>query len=131
MIAAFHDWNMSVDGIEQFFNRVRRTDTAHIECAKVILPKQKAPEAYLLDKDGNRLCEFHDVVVENDIVFVKDTSQMDGVPYGDYRMELVLYGGKREKNLYIQPCGDGNVSTVRMLALYSFMWKGSGRWWIS
>ena len=107
MIAAFHDWNMNVDGIEQFFNRVRRTDTAHIECAKVILPKQKAPEAYLLDRDGNRLCEFHDVVVENDIVYVKDTGQMDGVPYGDYRMELVLYGGKREKNLYIQPCGDG------------------------
>ncbi len=107
MIAAFHDWNMSVDGIEQFFNRVRRTDTSHIECAKVILPKQKAPEAYLLDRDGNRLCEFHDIVVENDIVFIKDTNQMDGVPYGDYRMELNLYGGKWEKNMYIQPCGGG------------------------
>lgn len=106
MIAAFHDWNMSVDSIEQFFNRVRRTDTSHIECAKVILPKQKAPEAVLLDKDGKKLCEFHDIAVENSIVYIKDTSQMDGITNGDYKVILKLYGGKREKKMYIQSCGE-------------------------
>lgn len=107
MIAAFPDWNMSVDSIEQFFNRARRTDTSHIACAKVILPKQKASEAVLLDRNGKKLCEFHDVVVENDIVFIKDTSQMNGIPYGDYKVAIKLYGGEREKKIYIQPCGDG------------------------
>lgn len=107
MIAAFPDWNMSVDSIEQFFNRARRTDTSHIECVKVILPKPKADMAYLLDRAGNRICEFHDVVVENGIVFVKDTDQMDSIPYGDYKVALKMYGGTRNKTMYIQPCGDG------------------------
>lgn len=107
MIAAFPDWNMSVDSIEQFFNRARRTDTSHIGCAKVVLPKPKADVAYLLDQGGKRICEFHDVVVENDIVFVKDTDQMDSIPYGDYKVALKLYGGTRNKAMYIQPCGDG------------------------
>ena len=101
MIAAFPDWNMSVDSIEQFFNRARRTDTSHIECAKVVLPKPKADAAYLLDQAGNRICEFHDVVVENGIVFVKDTDQMDSIPYGDYKVALKLYGGTRNKTMYI------------------------------
>lgn len=106
MIAAFADWNMSVDSIEQFFNRVRRTDTSHIECAKVILPKPKADVAYLLDQDGKRICEFHDIEIQKDIVIIKDTGQMDGIPYGSYKMELKLYGGKRKKKMYIQSCGE-------------------------
>ncbi len=106
MIAAFPDWNMSVDSIEQFFNRVRRTDTSHIECAKVILPKPKANEAYLFDQDGNRICEFHDVVVENDRVIINDSSQMDKIADGSYQVELKLYGGKRVRTIYIQSCGE-------------------------
>lgn len=106
MIAAFPDWNMSVDSIEQFFNRARRTGTSHIECAKVILPKPKADVAYLLDQDGKHICEFHDVVVEKDMVIIKDTSQMDRIPYGSYKIELGLYGGKRKRKMYIQSCGE-------------------------
>lgn len=106
MIAAFPDWNMSIDSIEQFFNRVRRTDTSHIECAKVILPKPKTNEAYLFDQDGNRICEFHDVVVENDRVIINDTSQMDKIADGSYQVELKLYGGKRIRTIYIQSCGE-------------------------
>lgn len=106
MIAGFPGSNMSVDSIEQFFNRARRTNTSHIECAKVVLPRPKENEAYLLDQHGNKVCEFHDIVLEDDKVTIKDTSQMDGLACGKYRMELDLYGGKRIRDLYIQSLED-------------------------
>ena len=114
MIAAFPDWNMSVDSIEQFFNRARRTVTSHIECAKVILPKPKANEAYLLDGEGNKICEFHNVVLENGMAVIKDTAQMDGIPCGKYKVKLDLYGGKVIRNLYIRSTENSGEATYGM-----------------
>lgn len=114
MIAAFPDWNMSVDSIEQFFNRARRTATSHIECAKVILPKPKADKACLLDGEGNKICEFRDVVLENDIVVIKDTAQMDGIPCGKYKVKLDLYGGKMTRDLYIRSTENSGEATYGM-----------------
>ncbi len=108
MIASFPDSNMSVDSIEQFFNRARRTGTSHIECAKVVLPRPKENKAYLLDQQGNKICEFHDIVLKDDKVTIRDTSQMDGLAGGRYQMELDLYGGKRIRDVYIQSLEDSN-----------------------
>lgn len=106
MIAAFPDRNVNIDSIEQFFNRARRTATSHIECAKVILPKPKKNTACLLDENGNELCGFQDVVLDNDTVTINDTAKMDSLAYGRYQMEIRLYGGKRVRNMYIQSMQD-------------------------
>lgn len=110
MIAAFDDWNMSVDSIEQFFNRARRTDTQHIEYAEIVLPKLKENTACLLDGDDNEICIFHDLIIEEDSVCVCDTGQMNGLPDGRYKIKLKLNGGTKRRNLEIQSHGtSGNM----------------------
>ena len=110
MMAAFDDWNMSVDSIEQFFNRARRTDKQHIEYAEIVLPKLKENTAYLLDEKDNEICVFHDLKIGENSVSVYDTGQMNGLPDGRYKIKLKLNGGTRRRNLVIQSYGmSGNM----------------------
>ena len=52
MFVAVTDRNISVDLIEQFLNRARRTASKSIKCATIILPKMKEAKVDISDAKG-------------------------------------------------------------------------------
>lgn len=110
MIAAFADNNINVDSIEQFLNRARRTDTRHIECARVILPKVKKLSVVLADSEDRVLCEFNDVELVTGELHIKDTEQMDVLPDGNYFILVKGNGMAQKRKIQVSSVGKtGNM----------------------
>lgn len=105
MIAAFADNNICDDSIEQFLNRARRTDTRHIECARIVLQKAKKPMLTLVDEKDNVLCEFKDVKVVKENLVIQDTKQLNSIADGDYFIKVQGYGKNQKRRISILPSG--------------------------
>lgn len=105
MIAAFADNNICDDSIEQFLNRARRTDTRHIECAKIVLQKAKKAILTLVDEKDNVLCEFKDVKVVKENLVIQDTNQLNSVAEGDYFIRIQGYGKNQKRRISILSSG--------------------------
>lgn len=105
MIAAFADNNICDDSIEQFLNRARRTDTRHIECAKIVLQKAKKAILTLVDEKDNVLCEFKDVKVAKENLVIQDTNQLNSVAEGDYFIRIQGYGKNQKRRISILSSG--------------------------
>lgn len=105
MIAAFADNNICDDSIEQFLNRARRTDTRHIECAKIVLQKAKKAILTLVDEKDNVLCEFKDVKVVKENLVIQDTNQLNNVAEGDYFIRVQGYGKNQKRRISILSSG--------------------------
>ena len=105
MIAAFADNNICDDSIEQFLNRARRTDTRHIECARIVLQKAKKPMLTLVDEKDNVLCEFKDVKVVKENLVIQDTNQLNSIADGDYFIKVQGYGKNQKRKLSISSTG--------------------------
>lgn len=105
MIAAFADNNICDDSIEQFLNRARRTDTRHIECAKIVLQKAKKPILTLVDEKDNVLCEFKDVKAVKENLVIQDTNQLNNVAEGDYFIRVQGYGKNQKRRISIFSSG--------------------------
>lgn len=105
MIAAFADNNICDDSIEQFLNRARRTDTRHIECAKIVLQKAKKAILTLVDEKDNVLCEFKDVKAVKENLVIQDTNQLNSVAEGDYFIRIQGYGKNQKRRISIFSSG--------------------------
>lgn len=105
MIAAFADNNICDDSIEQFLNRARRTDTRHIECAKIVLQKAKKAILTLVDEKDNVLCEFKDVKAVKENLVIQDTNQLNSVAEGDYFIRIQGYGKNQKRRISILSSG--------------------------
>lgn len=105
MIAAFADNNICDDSIEQFLNRARRTDTRHIECARIVLQKAKKPMLTLVDEKDNVLCEFKDVKVVKENLVIQDTKQLNSIADGEYFIKVQGYGKNQKRRISILPSG--------------------------
>ena len=91
--AVFMDNNISVDSIEQFLNRFRRTSNKHVKCARVIVkkPKQKEIKVSLLSCNNDMLlCEFQDIHMEMGNLTINDTGLMDSVEDGKYKLKFEM-----------------------------------------
>lgn len=105
MIAAFADNNICDDSIEQFLNRARRTDTRHIECARIVLQKAKKAMLTLVDEKDNVLCEFHHVKVVKENLVIQDTNQLNHIADGDYFIKVQGYGKNQKRRISILSSG--------------------------
>ena len=105
MIAAFADNNICDDSIEQFLNRARRTDTRHIECARIVLQKAKKPMLTLVDEKDNVLCGFKDVKVVKENLVIQDTKQLNSIADGEYFIKVQGYGKNQKRRISILPSG--------------------------
>lgn len=104
MFVAVTDRNISVDLIEQFLNRARRTATKSIQCATIILPKMK--EAQVDISDANRIvCSLKQVETVNDVILVSDTDKLDSLNDGVYKVSIEVGRKTLEDHMFVETCG--------------------------
>ena len=104
MFVAVTDRNISVDLIEQFLNRARRTATKSIQCATIILPKMK--EAQVDISDANRIvCSLKQVETVNDVILVSDTDKLDSLNDGIYKVSIEVGRKTLEDHMFVETCG--------------------------
>lgn len=109
-IAAFADNHISVDDIEQFFNRIRRKGQKHAKCARVVLrrPKERELKAALVTMKNETVCEFDDVSMQMGDVFINDVSKMDAVADGSYKLRIEIGGNVSYRKLEVSSLGETN-----------------------
>ena len=89
-ICAFANNHISVDDVEQFLNRIRRVASRKINCARVVLrkPNPKDIKVSLVNIENKVLCEFQDVVLEEDKLTINDSCLLDGIADGMYQLKI-------------------------------------------
>ena len=105
MFVAVTDKNISVDLIEQFLNRARRTATKSIKCATIILPKMKESRIDISDANGV-VCSSNQVEVVNDVILASDTSKFDSLNDGIYKVNIQVGRKTLEDHMYVEANGD-------------------------
>lgn len=114
-MAVYGDCNISADDIEQFLNRIRRTGSRHVRCARVVLtrPKERELKAELVTMDGKVICNFTDLHMELGTLTIHDVSKMDAVQDGDYKVRILLGKTVMYRNLKIISTGKSDKGSYR------------------
>lgn len=104
MFVAVTDRNISVDLIEQFLNRARRTASKSIKCATIILPKMKEAKVDISDANGI-VCSLNQVEVVDDVILVSDTDKLDSLNDGIYKVSIQVGRKILEDHMYMETGG--------------------------
>lgn len=101
-MAVFDKRFLSVDDIEQFFNRTRN----HVDCARVVIRKQKQGAIVeLLSMDKKVLCTFDNVILSDNQLTVQDTDKMNSIPDGRYIMKISINGKIQNRKFQVSSVG--------------------------
>lgn len=108
---AFPNFFLSVDDIEQFLNRLRRSDNYFVVCAKILLKKLKEKElsVSLASFDRKEACTFHDLSFKDGMLHIRDTSSLDSVPDGEYLLITAIDEKREEKPFTVTSSGRTNA----------------------
>ena len=103
---------ISCDDIEQFLNRIRRVGNKYVKVARVVLKKVKDKDVKvsLISNDGASLCEFQDVEIKREDLFINDVSLMDNIPDGKYKLKIEIGTKVHYRNFIVSSEGPTDMT---------------------